>query len=507
MIRDFKFDSKIKPTRRLFPRLSGKLLALLFFVFATGLATALLNSSPEQPHIARIQDNPIQRQALQLPVMTKVSLSGTSSLPPISTIPTAKPVALQTSFRPVTTTPQKPPAQAKPAPVVEVTKEITPDTNTLPVMQAKDKWITHEVRSGESLATIFKKQQLSPSLLHKITHSSKTAKKLAHIKPGETLRFRFIEEKNELKQLILEKNPVESLVITKDSDSFQAKEIERELETKIASASGIIQSSLFIDGQAAGLTDAQIMELASIFGWDIDFALELRKGDHFSLIYEERYLDGKKYDNGPILAAEFTNRGKTWEAIRYKDQNDVVSYYDAEGRNKKRAFIRTPVKFSRISSKFTRKRWHPVLKKWRSHKGVDYAAPRGTPIKAAGAGKVIFKGRKGGYGKAVFLRHGSKYTTVYGHLSSYNRKIKKGRTVKQGQIIGYVGSTGLASGPHLHYEFRVNGVHKNPLTIKLPKSLPLPKKQLKNFKKTSTPLLASLKKISNTILLAARPDE
>jgi murein DD-endopeptidase MepM/ murein hydrolase activator NlpD len=224
------------------------------------------------------------------------------------------------------------------------------------------------------------------------------------------------------------------------------------------------------------------MEMAGIFGWDIDFALELRKGDSFKLLYEEHFLDGNKLRNGPILMAEFNNDGKLFKAVRYQTPDGNTSYYDPDdGRNKKRAFIRTPVKFARISSRFTNGRFHPVLKKWRAHRGVDYAAPTGTPIKAAGNGKVIFRGTKGGYGKTVIIQHGTKYTTLYAHLSKYAKSSKKGRTIKQGQIIGYVGKTGLATGPHLHYEFRVNGVHRNPLTVKLPKADPINSKYRKDF--------------------------
>ena len=352
-------------------------------------------------------------------------------------------------------------------------------------------WLEHRVKQGENLATIFKQQKLTPGLLHKIVHSSDTAKNLANIKPGETIRFA-IDNGGKLEQLVLQRNKISSLHIQSNGDDFLAEEINRETETRLATASGIIESSLFVDGQKQGLTDGQIMEMAGIFGWDIDFALEIREGDSFNLVYEEHYLDGEKFRNGPILAAEFTNRGTVYRALRYESKPGEYSYFDPEGRSKKRAFIRTPVKFARISSGFNPKRWHPVLKKWRSHKGVDYAARTGTPVKATGAGKVTFIGKKGGYGKVIFIRHGGKYTTVYGHLSKFSRKLKNGSKVKQGQIIGYVGSTGLATGPHLHYEFRVNGVHRNPLTVKLPKSDPLPKKQLKDFEQKTAELVAML---------------
>ncbi len=365
-------------------------------------------------------------------------------------------------------------------------------------------WITHRIGKGETLASIFKEQGLSPGLLHKIVNSSKAAGALARINPGQELRFG-LDDNNELQELVLQRNRISSLEIKRVQDSFDAREISRPVERRYAATTGIIESSLFVDGQKAGLSDTQIMELAQIFGWDIDFALELREGDQFHVIYEEQYLDGEKYRNGPIVAAEFINQGKVYKAVRYTDKAGDTSYYDTEGNAKRRAFIRTPVKFGRISSRFTRKRWHPVLKRWRSHKGVDYAAPRGTPVKATGNGKVVFRGKKGGYGNVIFLRHGGKYTTVYGHLSRFARGLKNGQKVKQGQIIGYVGSTGLATGPHLHYEFRVHGKHQNPLTIKLPKSIRLPKDELERFRKATAPLLARLDELrAKTMVASAR---
>lgn len=370
-------------------------------------------------------------------------------------------------------------------------------------MPAQPRWESHTIASGDSLARIFKTRGLSPSLLHRIVNSSDLAGSLARIRPGQQLKFQF--EDQDLLQLVLVKSPVESLHIHAMEEGFDAELISKDLEKRIANATGTIESSLFADAQTAGMDDAQIMELAELFGWDIDFALEIRAGDQFRVIYEEQYLDGEKYRNGPILAAEFVNQGKTYTAFRFEDSKGNVGYYNDEGRNKRRAFIRTPIKFARISSRFSGKRWHPVLKRWRSHKGVDYAAPRGTPIKATGAGKVVFRGRKGGYGNVVIVQHGSAYQTLYAHMSKFASKARSGRKVKQGQIIGYVGSTGLATGPHLHYEFRVNGVHRNPLTVKLPKSLPLPKQELAAFKQHTKPLLAQLADIRQATMVASNP--
>lgn len=491
-MRDYNFNSNLtfKDKKR---RKGNRLIVLaVLLVVGVGLATRFIDLSEGKTERPTIND-----QQLQLPDLGTSGLDNPAPAP--QRAQPDKPVIIPA--QPVKDLPLTPAVtEEKAASGTVVTATITPpdqpESDAAPV-----NWTEHKIKNGESLASIFSKNGLSANLLHRIVNSSKTAKELAHIRPGETLRFAFAGDQ-ELQQLILQRNRISSLHIQKTEDSFSAEERNRDLESRMATASGIIESSLFVDGQKAGLSDAQIMELAAIFGWDIDFALEIRAGDSFSLIYEEQYLDGDKFRNGPILAAEFINRGKSYQALRFEDDAGNISYYDADGRNKRRAFIRTPVKFARISSGFTNKRWHPVLKKWRSHKGTDYAASTGTPVKATGAGKVTFRGKKGGYGNVIFLRHGGKYTTVYAHLSKFNRKVKKGSTVKQGQIIGYVGSTGLASGPHLHYEFRVNGVHRNPLSVTLPKSDPLPKDQLKKFKQETSTMLTQLDTISPKTMVA-----
>lgn len=363
-------------------------------------------------------------------------------------------------------------------------------------------WVEHRVAKGDSLAKIFDRQGLDASLLHRIVTSSQAASTMARIRPGQQFRFQF-DENRDLIRLELHRNPVESLHVDITDDSILVQEVSKSVETRIASSAGLIESSLFLDGQKAGLSDAKIMELATIFGWDIDFALEIRAGDQFRVLYEEQFLDGVKLRDGPIIAAEFTNRGTTYQALRYQDQNGEIGYFDTDGHSKRRAFIRTPIKFARISSRYNPRRWHPVLKKWRSHKGVDYAAPTGTPVKATGDGRVAFRGTKGGYGRTVILEHGGKYTTLYAHLSRYSKRSAPNKSVKQGQVIGYVGKSGLATGPHLHYEFRVHGGHRDPLRVKLPRSLALPKAELANFRETAAPLLARLEQIIPDTLVAS----
>jgi len=389
-------------------------------------------------------------------------------------------------------------------PQAEIAGQIEPAgvTPTEPHAEQTPQWTEHKIASGDSLARIFNNQGLDARLLHRIVNSSKEAGSLSRIRPGQTLRFRY-DENNELTALELQRNRVESLRIAIADDEISVEQISKAVETQVGSAAGMIESSLFLDGQKAGLSDGLIMQLATIFGWDIDFALEIRAGDQFRVLYEEQYLEGEKLRDGPILAAEFTNRGKTYTALRYEDRNGEIGYFDADGHSKRRAFIRTPIKFARVSSRYNPKRWHPVLKKWRSHKGVDYAAPRGTPIKATGDGRIVHRGKKGGYGRTVIVEHAGKYTTLYAHMSKYSKRAKRGNRVKQGQVIGYVGSSGLATGPHLHYEFRVRGKHRDPLRVKLPKSLSLPKSEIAKFRKTTTPLLTQLAAIPADTMVAS----
>ncbi len=391
--------------------------------------------------------------------------------------------------------------------IIETAEQILAETTApepAPTVEESSHWIEEKVRKGDSLSRIFSRLGLSASLLHRIVNSSKEAKQLARIRPGQILKVKLDKEGN-LLALIHQRSPIESLQVLarEDGDGFDTRIVERGLETRVATATGTITSSLYEGAKRAGLSDELIMELANIFGWDIDFALEIRAGDRFSVIYEEEYLDGKKYDNGPILAAEFVNHGKTFRAVRYQDEEGNVGYYSPDGRSMRKAFLRAPVDFRRISSRFTKARWHPVLGKKRPHRGVDYSAAIGTPIKAAGDGRVIFRGRKGGYGNAIIIQHGSQYTTLYAHMSKFNRKVKKGTRVKQGQVIGYVGKSGLATGPHLHYEFRVNGVHRNPLTVKIPAAKPLPRKYRDDFTRKSAALLAELDTLSHTMLAEA----
>ena len=357
-------------------------------------------------------------------------------------------------------------------------------------------WQEVTVRSGDSLSRIFDRLKLKPQELHAVVEADKTDKRLTTLMPSQTLQFQI--EEGSLHAIKYKISPEKTLYVSRGKEGFESHITELPVEIRLTHATGEIESSLFQSGSEAGLSDNIIMELVNIFGWDIDFALDIRKGDKFALMFEQHYLNGEKLRDGKILAAEFTNRDNTFRAVLFTDPDGHGQYYSPEGKSMRKAFLRSPVDFHRISSRFQPERYHPVLGKKRPHRGVDYAARTGTPIKAAGDGKVIFRGRKGGYGRTVILQHGGNITTLYAHMSNFRRGVTSGKRVKQGQVIGYVGQSGLATGPHLHYEFRLNGAHRNPLTVKLPDAAPIPSKYHEAFMQQSRHLLAQLDMLKGT---------
>ena len=350
------------------------------------------------------------------------------------------------------------------------------------------KWQTESVKSGDNLSALFFRAGLSAQDVHRMT-SSQDGASLDNLFPGESLRFG-LDKSGALQQLDYIKTPLEKYVFSRHEDRYSAKQHIREADTLTTYRQGIIEESLFLAGKEANLPDKLIMELANIFGWDIDFVFDIRSGDSFSVLYEERFIDGEKLSDGNILAASFTNKKKTYNAVRFVGSNGVSNYYTPEGLSMRKAFLRTPLDIFRISSNFNLKRKHPIHKKIKAHRGVDYAAPRGTPVYAAGDGKVTASGYNKYNGNYVFIQHGQTYMTKYIHL--HKRKVRKGQTVKQRQIIGSVGSTGYSTGNHLHYEFLVNGVHRNPRTVKLPKAEPISVSERHNFETAVKPMLAEL---------------
>jgi|TARA_B100001121_G_scaffold280249_1_gene272006 murein DD-endopeptidase MepM/ murein hydrolase activator NlpD len=344
-------------------------------------------------------------------------------------------------------------------------------------------WQAFEIRSGDTLSTLFKKAGFNDRIMLSVIHGDGEAEKLQRLYAGETIRFA-TDSLGDLAAVELQRNRLETLKIQRTEDGFQGQTHLREPEARPAFAAGEIDGSLYLAAREAGLDDRLTMELAGIFGWDIDFVYDVRKGDRFEVLYEALYLDGERFGTGRILSARFVNQGEENVAILYTDSQGESDYYTPTGKSMRKAFLRTPIN-ARISSPFNLQRRHPVLNVVRPHEGTDYAAPPGTPIKAAGSGRVRFAGWKGGYGRAVVLQHGDNITTLYAHMSRIGKGIKSGVKVKQGQTIGYVGSSGLATGPHLHYEFRVNGAPKNSRTVKLPDAKPIPASEMSRFKQVT----------------------
>lgn len=314
---------------------------------------------------------------------------------------------------------------------------------------------------------------------------------LKSLRVGDTLHV-LKNGDDELEELTYEYNETHTLQVRRINDKLESTILEAALDHRPTNAHGTITSSLFADGQKAGLSNRLVMQLASLFAYDIDFALDLKDGDRFNVVYDSVYKNGEKLRDGEILAAEFVNNGKRYRSMRYVYPDGSVAYYTPEGQSFRKSFIRTPVDFARISSGFNLHRMHPILNIIRAHKGVDYAAATGTPVKATGDGVVEFMGVKHGYGNVLMLKHGSHYETVYAHLSRYRKGLRNGMSVKQGQVIAYVGMTGLATAPHLHYEFHVNGVYKNPMTVALPRANPLSRKQVAEWHAKNATILAQL---------------
>jgi len=345
------------------------------------------------------------------------------------------------------------------------------------------------VRRGDTLEELFRRNGLNLTDLAAMADMPDVGAALKRLKPGDHLEITHRE--GEVLSLRRELDDIKVLSIARGAAGFEATTLERAIDIRTSGAHGVIDSSLFEAGVAAGMSDKLTMAMAGIFEWDIDFIQDVREGDEFTVIYEELWRDGAKLRNGEIVAAEFINQGKIYRAARFRDATGRSDYFTPDGHSMRKAFLRAPLEFTRISSKFNPSRRHPVLNTIRAHRGVDYAAPTGTPIRAAGDGKMTFRGVQGGYGNVIVLQHGNNITTLYGHMSRF-AGAKVGNRVRQGEIIGYVGQSGLATGPHLHYEYRVDGVHRNPLTAIKPPADPVPAEYRDDFVATTAALWQQL---------------
>ncbi len=357
------------------------------------------------------------------------------------------------------------------------------------------------VHRGDTLDALFRRAGLDLADLQAIMRLETARKYLRILRPGDLISVG--HDSGSILDISRRIDPFQTLSVTRAAEGFDAGIVALDYETRSARASGEIRSSLFEAAARAGVADRTIMELAGIFASDIDFVLDLREGDRFTIIYEEMWNRGDKLAEGEILAAEFVSQGRGYRAVRFRSGDGRVGYYTPEGRSLRKAFLRAPLAFTRVSSDFNPRRRHPILNTIRAHTGVDYAAPTGTPVRAPADGRVGYRGRKGGYGNAIILEHPGGVSTLFGHLSRFAQTVRVGQRVSQGDVIGYVGATGLATAPHLHYEYRVNGRYMNPRTVKLPNAAqPLAPGERGEFTRVAAPLLERLDTGSNTLAAA-----
>ena len=358
------------------------------------------------------------------------------------------------------------------------------------------------VANGDTLAALFAARNLSAADLAAIMDLDPAAERLKRILPGDVIHVSYTPDAH-VQSLHMQYDEDHYLDVTRQGPGFTAAVTDIPTTVNTAYAHGIIENSLFDAAGRAGLSDATTMQLIQLFAWDLDFAHDIQNGDSFTVLYQKVQRSGHAIVDGPILAAEFRAGGKVYRVVRYTDPKGQSGYYTPDGLSIKKALMRAPISYSRISSGFSLHRKHPILGFSRAHQGVDYTAPVGTPIKAAGDGRVTFVGMKGGYGKCVTIDHGGGYSTLYGHLSRFKHGLHSGLHVTQEQVIGFVGMTGLATGPHLHFEVRINGVPRNPRTVKLPDTAPVKAQDLAAFSAASANLLAQLENSSDTRLAAS----
>jgi len=360
-----------------------------------------------------------------------------------------------------------------------------------PAEQAAGYWREERIQRGDTLGSVLARLGIDDPAAQNFLRTDARARPLYQLKPGKSVRVQADDDGRLIGLSYLAQNG-ELLSVNRTGDGFSAQNAAPGSTVRLELRAGEIRSSLFATSDAVGLPDAVTMQLADIFSGDIDFHHDLRRGDWFTVVYETRELDGQPTSVGRIVAAEFVNKGKVYSAFSWHGQDGSEGYYAEDGKSLRKAFMRSPVSFTRITSGFSLARFHPFLQTWRAHKGVDFAAPTGTPVHAAGDGKVSSAGPQNGYGNAVVLQHGGTYSTVYAHLSRFATGIKPGARVAQGDVIGYVGQTGWATGPHLHYEFRVNNEQRNPMTIALPMAQPLPAAALQGYLQSVAVLSAQL---------------
>jgi len=344
---------------------------------------------------------------------------------------------------------------------------------------------------GDTVAALLERLDVDDPAATAFLRRSKEARGLGQLRPGRSIRAETTAD-GDLKSLSYLTPSGNLLRIERAEDGFKVSEAPAPLEQQPQMASGEIRSSLFAATDAAGLPDAIATQIAEIFSSHVDFHRDLRRGDRFAVVYETFHYNGDPIKTGRVLAAEFVNQGKTYQAVWFESADGQGGYYTPDGKSMRKAFLRSPLEFSRISSGFTQARFHPILQTWTAHRGIDYAAPTGTRVRSTADGVVSFAGWQGGYGNLVIVQHAGKYSTYYAHLSAFAAGVRKGSRVAQGDFVGYVGQTGMATGPHLHYEFHINGVQHDPLRVVLPEAVPITRELRAAFEAFTGPLAHQL---------------
>lgn len=393
--------------------------------------------------------------------------------------------------------------QPQPSKPVAVTASSAIDQSPPPseppvvVKVPEPKWQILQVQKGDSLARLFKRVGLSERDLHEVMTSSKLTTPLKHLKIGQEVRFDIDDNSKQLNYMEVPLNAVDTLRVSHREGAYQVELLQKPLEEEIFYKSISINGALSIAAQKAEIPNKVTHQLIDAFGWELDFSHDIRKGAKAILAYQAYTYQGKPIRYGDLLAASLQNAGKTYHAIRYRDQQKQYQYYTPSGKNLRKGLLRRPVKNAYISSPFNLHRHHPILGVVRPHTGTDFAAPYGTPIRATGDGRISFLGNKGGYGRVIIIQHGNHYSTLYAHMSRYGRGLKKGSWVKQSQVIGYIGTSGLATGPHIHYEVRINNQPHDPIKVKLPQALPLARSRMVDFTPYAENLLNKLQQFEN----------
>jgi murein DD-endopeptidase MepM/ murein hydrolase activator NlpD len=386
-----------------------------------------------------------------------------------------------------------------PVELQHVVEDIALPKHTSTAPQEARFWREERIQRGDTVASILARLNVNDPDALAYLLQAKGVRSLYQLIPGRTIRVVTADE-GRLDSLSYVNTDGRRLHVTHGESGFSSTEELPQTEQWVMQSSGEIESSLLAATDSSGIPEMVALQLAEIFSSDMDFHRDLRRGDRFSVVYEALAADGEFVSFGRVLSAEFVNQGQTFRAVFFRDDQGRSGYYTPDGCNMRKAFLRSPIEFSRVTSGFSNSRYHPVLKTWRAHKGIDYGAPTGTKVRVTADGHATFVGRKGGYGNVVVVRHPNGYETLYAHLSGFNQGLRRGKRLVQGEIVGFVGSTGLATGPHLHYEFHVNGVHQNPMRLAMPPGPPITAQSRPAFDEIAQPLFARLDMLRNTDL-------